>query len=457
MADVIVVGAGLIGPVLSVFLRKEGHRVTVYERGPDGREAFRAAHRSINLTLCERGFRALDSIGAGDIVRSISVPAYGRLIHSVDGDLAYQPYGNNEEAIYSVSRRDLNAALLNFAQQNFDIDFRFNEKCTGVDLATATLETTNSLSGNVTRHKASSIFACDGAYSAVRSQLQRVNRFNYSQQYWEQGYKELSVPATATGGWVSEKNVLHLWPRGHHMLIGFPNLDGSFTCSWHIPFEGELSFESIKTEADLLKHFEMSFPDALPHMPNLVSDFFANPPNSMVTIKCFPWSFQDKVVLMGDAAHAIYPSYGQGANAGFEDCAVIYDCMRQYNGDRRAVFAEYERRRKPHTDAIANLCIEHFIELRDLVGDRNFLLKKEIERKINKLYPEKYKDLYSMITFACLPYADALRIDREQRAIVDQIMNTEKIEERLNSAEVERLIDDLMRPRRSYTAASSDD
>jgi kynurenine 3-monooxygenase len=456
MAELIVVGAGLIGPLLSVFLAKEGHRVTVYDRDADGREASPVANRSINLTLCERGFRALDRAGVGDIVRSKSVPAYGRLIHSVDGDLSYQPYGNNEEAIYSISRRDLNTALLNFAQQNFDIEFRFNEKCTDVDLTTATLETTNSRTGNVARHKASSIFACDGAYSAVRSRLQKMNRFNYSQQYWEQGYKELSVPATATGGWVSEKNVLHIWPRGHYMLIGFPNLDGSFTCSWHIPFEGELSFDSVKTEADLLRLFERSFPDAIPHMPNLVSEFFANPPTSMVTIKCSPWSFQDKVALIGDAAHAIYPSYGQGANAGFEDCAVIYECMQKYGASWKAVFNEYETRRKANTDAIADLCVEHFIELRDLVGDRKFLLKKEIERKINRMHPEKYKDLYSMITFSHMPYAEALRIDREQRAIIDRIMNIEGIGDRLNSTEVDRLIDDLMRARHSYTALASD-
>jgi kynurenine 3-monooxygenase len=455
MAEVIVVGAGLIGPLLSVFLAKEGHRVTVYDRDPDGREASPAASRSINLTLCERGFRPLDRVGVGDIVRSISVPAYGRLIHSADGDLAYQPYGNNKEAIYSISRRDLNIALLNFAQQNFDIEFRFNEKCTGVDLATATLEATNSLTGDVTCHKADSIFACDGAYSATRLQLQKMSRFNYSQQYWEQGYKELSVPATATGGWVSEKNVLHIWPRGHYMLIGFPNLDGGFTCSWHIPFEGELSFESIRTEADLLRLFERSFPDAIPHMPNLVSEFFANPPNSMITIKCSPWAFRDKVVLMGDAAHAIYPSYGQGANAGFEDCAVIHECMQKYGEDWKAIFNEYETRRKTNTDAIADLCVEHFIELRDLVGDRKFLLKKEIERKINRMYPEEYKDLYSMITFDCMPYAEALRIDREQRTIIDRVINLERIEDRFNSTEVERLIDDLIRARRSHSHIAS--
>jgi kynurenine 3-monooxygenase len=455
MAEVIVVGGGLIGPLLAVFLAKQGHSVTVYDRDADGREASQAANRSINLTLCERGFRALDRAGVGDLIRRISVPAYGRLIHSVEGDLSYQPYGNNQEAIYSIARRDLNTALLNFAQQNFDIEFRFNEKCTGADLTTATLETTNSRTGHVTHHKANCVFACDGAYSAIRLRLQRMNRFNYSQQYWDQGYKELSVPATATGGWVSEKNVLHIWPRGHYMLIGFPNLDGSFTCSWHIPFEGELSFEAVKTEADLRRLFERSFPDVIAHMPNLVSEFFANPPASMVTIKCFPWSFQDKAVLVGDAAHAIYPSYGQGANAGFEDCAVIDECMQKYGADWKAIFNEYETRRKANTDAIADLCIEHFIELRDLVGDRTFLLKKEIERKINRMYPEKYSDLYSMITFSCMPYVEALRVDREQRAIIDRIMNLEQIDARLNSAEVDRLIDDLMRARHSHTAMAS--
>ncbi|MGA9771467.1 MAG: NAD(P)/FAD-dependent oxidoreductase [Blastocatellia bacterium] len=443
MNRIIIIGAGLVGSVLAMFLARKGYKVDVYERQPDLREVDTRGGRSINLTLCDRGFKALDEIGVGHIIRAISVPAYGRLIHDVKGEMTLQPYGNNNEAIHSISRSDLNKALLNFAEQNFDIAFHFNQKCLGVDLDTATVELEHLRSGRITRQKSDRVFGTDGAHSSVRMQMQKRNRFDFCQRYWEQGYKELDVPLSS-GGWTSEKNVLHLWPRGGYMLIGFPNIDGSFTCSLHIPFEGPLSFEAIKTQADLLGLFKSSFPDVIDMIPNIVEDFFRNTPNPMVTIKCSPWTFQDKVSLIGDAAHAIYPSYGQGANAGFEDCATLDECLDAYGEDWKRVLTEYEKRRKPNTDAIADLCVEHFVELRDLVGDSRFLLRKEIERRINLRYPEKYKDLYSMITFTCMPYIEALRIDREQRAILDRLMEVEAISDKLASGEITNLIDEAM-------------
>ena len=449
METILVIGAGLVGSVLSMFLAKRGYRVEVYERGPDLRRASLSSGRSINLTLCDRGLRVLDILGVGTAVRDVSVPAYGRLIHDDRGELTFQPYGNSGEAIYSIARSDLNSTLLEYAESNFDITFHFNRKCVAIDLASATVEFEEPATVARTRIKADRIMGADGAYSVVRKQMQKSQRLNYFQEYWHQGYKELRVPAQLNHGWATEKNVLHIWPRGHYMLIGFPNTDGSFTCSLHIPFEGDLSFNSIKTQEDLLRFFCDAFPDVISHMPDLVKDYFANPPNSMVTIKCSPWSYQDKAVLVGDACHSIYPSYGQGANAGFEDCAFLYECLESHPSDWKAVFAEYQRLRKPNTDAIADLCVEHFVELRDLVGDPRFLLRKEVERKINQLYPEKYKDLYSMITFTCMPYIEALRIDREQRAIVDRIMSVEGIEQKIFSAEVDRLIEELMASRQS--------
>jgi kynurenine 3-monooxygenase len=297
------------------------------------------------------------------------------------------------------------------------------------------------------------IFGADGAYSAVRRQMQKKTRLNFSQQYWSQGYKELQVPASVNQKWTSEKNVIHIWPRGNYMLLGFPNLDGSFTCSLHLPFEGPLSFESIKTEADLRALFNDSFPDAVSLMPGLVDDFFTHPANSMITIKCAPWSYQNKVALIGDSAHSIFPSYGQGANAGFEDCGTLYDCMEKYGDDWCRVLNEFEKQRHPNTDAIADLCIEHFRELRDHVGTPTFLLKKEIERKLNEAYPEKYLDLYSMISFTQMPYTEALRVDREQRAIVDRIMSVKEVEKKLNSVEVNDLISNLMTTRSSAAKA----
>lgn len=443
MRKIITIGAGLVGSVLAVFLARRGYRVEVFDRMPDIRQAQPSAGRSINLTLCERGLRVLEAIGVGEAVRAISVPVYGRLIHDLRGEVTYQPYGNNREAIYSVARGDLNRVLLDFAARHFDVDFHFRQRCLDVDLDDPSVELKDLETGEVTRRHADLVFGADGAHSAVRLRMEQKPRFNFSQQYWEQGYKELNAPASDSG-WVAQRNAIHIWPRGGYMLISFPNADGSFTCSVHIPFEGPLSFASLRTEADLLDLFRTSFPDAVEHLPHLVRDFFSRPANAMVTIKCSPWSYGGKAALIGDAAHTIYPSYGQGANAGFEDCAVLDDCMEKYGDDWAALLREYEQKRKPNTDAIADLCVEHFVELRDLVGTPAFLLRKEIERKINQLHPDKYQDLYSMITFTRLPYTEAMRVDREQRDIVEQVMRLEDIERRLNSQDVDRLIDGLM-------------
>jgi kynurenine 3-monooxygenase len=444
MSETIVVGGGLVGSLLSMFLSRRGHRVAVYDRMPDIRKSSPNSGRSINLTLCERGLKVLDCIGVGDAVRTLAVPVYGRLIHDVRGGLTFQPYGNRREAIYSIARADLNRVLLDYAEREFGIGFHFDERCRAVDLDSPSIETEHTATGRIATRKVERIFASDGAYSAVRMHMQKKIRLNLSQQYWEQGYKELSAPNGARGGWMDEKNVIHIWPRGSYMLIGFPNVDGSFTCSLHLPFEGPLSFDSIRDERALLDFFEAAFPDALAYMPRLTGEFFTHPVNTMVTIKCSPWSYRGKVSLIGDAAHSIFPSYGQGANAGFEDCAVLDECIGRHGDDWATLLREFEERRRPNTNAIADLCVEHFVELRDLVGTPDFLLRKEVERKLNEAYPEKYKDLYSMITFTCMPYTEALRIDREQRAIVERVMSVEGVGLKLGSFEVERLIDSLM-------------
>lgn len=452
MRKIIVVGAGLVGSLLSVFLAKKGYHVDAYDRMPDARQTEVSSGRSINLTLCDRGLRVLDEVGVGAAVRAASVPVYGRLIHDLEGRLTFQPYGNYREAIYSIARSELNKILLDHAERRFGVSFHFGERCRRVDLDAAAIETENVRSGVVTRHTAQRVFGTDGAYSAVRLQMQKKLRLNFSQQYWEQGYRELGVPPEATGGWAAEKNVIHIWPRGSYMLIGFPNLNGSFTCSLHLPFEGPLSFASIKTVDELRGFFAHSFPDAVAYLPALSDEFFTHPANPMITIKCSPWSYRGKVALVGDAAHSIFPSYGQGANAGFEDCAALADCMAQYGDDWETLLREFEARRRPNTDAIADLCVEHFIELRDLVGTPDFILRKEIERRLNQAHPTRYKDLYSMITFTCMPYTEALRRNLRQRAIVDQIMAVEDVGRKLDSAEVGDLIDGLLAARGAESA-----
>ncbi len=445
MGRILITGGGLVGPLLAMYLGKRGHEVDVFEQRPDIRQVAIQSNRSINLTLCERGFKALARVGLDREIHDLAIPVYGRLIHPVEGEPAYQPYGNNREAIYSISRSDLNAAFIDFAERHFDINFHFNQKCVGLSLPALTAQFESTQDKSTSSERADVLVGADGAYSAVRLHLQKMHRFNFSQQYWDQGYIELNIPATADAKWALEKNVIHIWPRGSYMLIGFPNRDGSFTCALHIPFEGELSYESLRTEADLLAFFEASFPDVIERMPNLVADFFSRPLNTMITVRCDPWSFHGRVLLIGDAAHAIYPSYGQGANAGFEDCATLDQCIEEYGQDWPSVFREYERARKPNTDAIADLCIEHFVELRDLVGDPQFLLRKQIERKLNQLSPEHYAPLYSMITFSCLPYTEALRAERAQRALVDRVMGIEGIQDKLDSPEIEGLIGGWLR------------
>ncbi|MEH1806251.1 FAD-dependent oxidoreductase [Nostoc sp.] len=424
--NIIIVGAGLVGSLLSVYLARAGFKVSVYERNSDPRQVSLQSDRSINITLSERGFHALDAVGAGDMVRRLCIPVYGRIIHAQNDQLNYQPYGNNKEAIYSIGREDLSKALLCFAQQHENIEFHFNQKCSDIDLPTATLKFQNSKTGEVNQVNADRIFAADGAYSSVRQKMQRLKRFNYSQEYFEQGYKEIIIPPSSDGNWALDKNAIHIWPRDDYMLIGFPNLDRSFTLSLHLPYEGEISHKSSASPDSLRHLFKKYFPDIWSLVePNLVN-YIDKPVEAMITIKCFPWSYQDKVILVGDSCHAIFPSYGQGANAGFEDCQLLTNCIQKHLGDWQSIFQEYEIMRKPNMDALADLCVEHFTVLRKMVGDPKFLELNKIERKIQENNPE-YASLYYNISFTCMPYLEALKAERKHQEIIEKIVEVNMI------------------------------
>ncbi|MHC2991985.1 kynurenine 3-monooxygenase [Pontibacter sp. HJ8] len=439
--NITIMGAGLVGSLLSLYLAKRGHKVDLYERRPDMRKTLLDGGRSINLALSDRGFRALRGIGIEEEVRQVAIPMHGRIMHDEEGRLTFQPYGKEGQFIYSVSRAGLNAALMDISEPNPDITYHFNRQLLDLDLHQNKATLRNHETGETESLEAELLFGADGAFSMVRNAMQKTERYNYSQSYLEYGYKELTIPAAEDGSWQLEKNALHIWPRGNYMMIALPNLDGSFTCTLFFPYEGPLSFENIKTDDDLLAFFLQAFPDVVALMPDLAQEYFSNPVGTLVTVKCFPWSYKDKALLIGDACHAVVPFYGQGMNAGFEDITVLDQMLENFDGDWEKLFHAFERRRKPDADAIADLAVLNFIEMRDKVADPRFLLRKKIESKINQQYPDKWIPLYSMVTFTDLPYSYALETGRLQDEIMQKVMKHIHSVEDYEKPEVQKLLE----------------
>jgi kynurenine 3-monooxygenase len=380
-------------------------------------------------------------VGLVDEVKKISIPMHGRYIHNLDGSTAFQPYGKEGQYINSVSRAMLNMKLIDFAgQQGISIFFR--EKCIGIDWSSNRIEFENTNSSQRTDIRADIIFGADGAFSATRLQHQlHSDRFDYHQFYIDCGYKELSISPGLNGEFALMKNALHIWPRKDFMMIALPNLNGSFTCTLFFPVEGEPSFESLNTEEKVVDFFKETFPDALQLMPALVQDFFHNPTSSLVTVKCFPWIRDDKFALIGDAAHAIVPFYGQGMNCGFEDCRILNEFMDKHNDDWKTILRKYQIQRKPDADAIADLAVENFIEMRERTADPKFLLQKKIEARLHEKYPEKWIPAYTQVTFSPgIRYSDALKRSSHQEKIMQQIMRMPDIEKKWESEEIEQLI-----------------
>lgn len=435
-----VIGAGLVGSLHSLYLAQRGFEVAVFERRPDLRKAEVVGGRSINLALSDRGWKALEGVGLGDKVREMSIPMYGRMMHAVDGELTYQPYGKEGQAIYSVSRGGINQLMLQMTDEHPDVHLYFNKQCRDIDLDTNTIKFQDLESGDREEKTFDHIFGTDGAFSAVRSRLQKTDRFNYCQEYLTHGYKELEIPANEDGSHRLEKNCLHIWPRGEFMIIALPNLDGSFTVTLFFPYEGQPSFGSIKTGEDVMAFFEEYFPDAIPHMPDLVNDYFDNPTSSLVMIRCSPWNYEDKICLMGDASHAIVPFYGQGMNSGFEDCRIFDDIFEEEKGKWESVFKRFSKERKPDADAILELAVRNYVEMRDKTADPQFLLQKKIEAKFYEKHPDKWMPLYSQVTFSHIPYSKALAAGDRQDAIMHKVMDRPDIEEVWDSEEVEKAI-----------------
>lgn len=403
----VIAGAGLAGAVIANYLGKAGYQVELYEKRPDLRKADISAGRSINLALSVRGLHALEEIGVAEQVMKEAVPMPGRMMHNLDGSLAYQPYGEKGQAINSVSRGGLNGILLDALERYPNVRVFFNHRCVDVDLDAPTATFDDGKGGQLTA-VGDAVIGTDGAFSAVRHRMQRLDRFDYSQTYLEHGYKELCIPAGPNGAFQMEKNALHIWPRKSFMMIALPNADASYTVTCFWPFEGPHGFDNIDTPDKVEAYFKKWFPDAVPLMPRLREDYFENPTSSLCTVRCGPWNYKDKVVLMGDAAHAVVPFYGQGMNAAFEDCTELNRCLRDFREDRAMAFEVYFRRRKENADAIADLAIENFVEMRDKVGDPAFLRKKKRQKLLHRLFPNRYIPLYEMVSFTQIPYAEVV-------------------------------------------------
>ena len=414
---VAIVGAGLAGALLACYLGRAGQSVVIYEKRPDPRLGPVDRGRSINLALSTRGIHALAEVGVAEEVLTNSVLMRGRMIHAVDGRLTFQPYGKDDnEALHSVSRAGLNRLLIDAAARYPSVRLVFDHRCTGLDLSGGAIEFLDANQAHVTA-RAAAIIGADGAFSAVRGWMQKRDGFNYRQDYLTHGYKELTIPAAADGRHAMEKNALHIWPRGSFMMIALPNLEGSFTCTLFWPFEGPNSFAALRTEADVLAFFRVQFPDALALLPALAEEFLTNPTGSLVTIRCQPWSI-GRAVLVGDACHAVVPFLGQGMNAAFEDCAVLHQCLIDHRWNWQEAYADYERLRKENTDALADLCVDNFIEMRDRVASPLFVVRKRLAVLLHWLLPRWYLPLYTMIEFTRIPYAQAVRRARLQDWIV---------------------------------------
>jgi kynurenine 3-monooxygenase len=432
-------GAGLVGALLSIYLRQRGYDVSLFEKRPDIRKAGTDSGRSINLALSKRGIKALEDVGVFEQVRKIIIPMKGRMMHSLDGELTFQPYGAQGQFINSVSRGKLNEILINRADE-VGVKLFFEHSCTHVDLKETKMKFITPEGKKTLQFDLA--FGSDGAFSQMRLEMVKTPRYNYEQFYIPHGYKELTIPPTENGDFAIAHDALHIWPRGKFMLIALPNPDKSFTCTLFFPFEGDPSFASLKTAAEVKEFFQSTFPDSLDHIKNIGKEYLSNPTSSLVTIKCYPW-VNNNCVLIGDAAHAIVPFYGQGMNSGFEDCHILNQLLDKFNDNWEEVLPLYQEMRKADADAISELALNNFVEMRDLVADDKFLVQKKIEAKIHQQFPDQWMPLYTMVTFSDLRYSEALKLGKKQQAIMDEVMNNPDVFENWESLDLRSIVNQL--------------
>ena len=438
-----IAGAGPVGALLAVVLGRHGYKVDLFEARPDLRKTSVYQRKSINIALSDRGWRAMESIGIDAEIRKDAIAMTHRVIHDENGELTYQPYGKEGQAIWSVSRGGINERLLTLAEEEDNVSLHFEHKLTGLDFATAKAQFRTS-GGGTTDVEADYLFGADGAFSKVRQLAHETPRFSYSQSYMPQCYIELSIPANEDGSHQLEKNALHIWPRKQFMLIALPNPDGTFTCTLFLNFDGNPSFQALQNPDDVENFFHTYFPDAMPYLENPVDEFMQKTAAPLFLVHIFPWTIGNKIGLIGDAAHAIVPFYGQGMNCGFEDCKELNELIEHCDHDWSRIFPAFEQARKPNGDAIAELSKRNFVEMSDLSGDQNFQLRKKIEARFQDLHPDLWTPLYAMVTFSPeTPYSVALETGDRQNSIMDKIMQIANIESEWEQPHVYEMLHQL--------------
>ena len=420
--QITMVGGGLVGGLLAVLLARRGYRVDVYEKRPDMRKVSVAAGRSINLALAERGMHALRIAGLMDEVEPLLIPMAGRMLHDVGGKLDLSPYGQRpHEVIYSVSRGLLNQVMLSAAEASKLVHLHFDHECVDLDLVDSRLTFANQSTGERIERRYEYLIGTDGANSVVRDRVVRAGGGEWTMEWLDHDYKELTIPEGADGRHQMEKNALHIWPRHGYMLIALPNLDGSFTVTLFLNKDGDPSFARLTDENAVKAFFATQFPDATRLIPTLEEEFFCNPTGSLGTVRCSAWTSGGPTLLLGDAAHAIVPFQGQGMNAGFEDCVELIKLLDERHDNWNRVPSEFQNRRIPNTNAIADMALENYVTMRDLVLDPQFKLKKLVGFELERRMPDRFIPRYSMIMFHKIPYAEVFSRGQIQERILDQI------------------------------------
>lgn len=433
-----IIGGGLSGSLLAICLAKRGFTVDLFERRGDIRKGQAEAGRSINLALSTRGIDALEKVGLADKVLNDAIPMNGRMMHSTQGELTYQPYGKQGQYINSVSRSLLNIKLLELADAYETVNLYFKHKCTDVNLNTNTAVLVDE-NGNSKTITADIIFGSDGAWSAVRNEMQKTNRFTYSQTYENYGYKELEIVPGPNSSFQIEENALHIWPRGEFMMIALPNPGGNFTCTLFLPYEGPNSFETLKTDEAVEAFFKQYFADAISLMPNYIEDFKTNPTGSLATIRCNPWVHKH-FALIGDAAHGVIPFYGQGMNCSFEDVKELDEIIEAHYPNWDNILQLYQEARIKNANAIADLACKNFVEMRDLVGRPEFMRFKKIEHDLCEYYPDLYKSQYELVSFAKTSYKYAQDMGYKNEALIAHIMQNDLDKDLQNTERIKPLI-----------------